>query len=241
MSNIELIDLTKHYRHGQNLVRALDGVSLKIPSGQFLSIVGRSGSGKTTLLYLLGLLLRPTGGTILIDGIDATHLRDGRRADLRGGQMGFVFQEYNLLPVLNVLENVLLPMRYTSSSGKDARRRALQLLEIVGLSDYLQHRPGELSGGQQQRVALARALVHRPTLVVADEPTGAVDSQTAAELLSLVRRLNRDEGVTFVIVTHDLELAAHTDRVVGLKDGRIVGDQAVEASQGSVSTRHANA
>jgi len=228
MSNIELLDLTKHYRQGKDVVRALDGVSLQIHSGEFMSIVGRSGSGKTTLLDLLGLLLRPTSGTVRIDGADTTRLRDGQRADLRGQQIGFIFQEYNLLPVLNVVENVLLPLRYSKSTVKDGRGRALELLEKVGLSDRIRHRPAELSGGQQQRVAIARALIHRPALVLADEPTGSVDTHMSEELVALMRRLNHEEGVTFVIVTHDRELAAQTDRMVQLKDGRVVSDQVIE-------------
>jgi len=231
MSNIELTDLTKHYRQGKNLVRALDGVSLQIRSGEFVSVVGRSGSGKTTLLDLLGLLLRPTDGTVQVDDMDTARLRDGKRADLRGRRIGFIFQEYNLLPTLNVVENVMLPLRYAKSNVKDGRGRAVQLLDLVGLSDRVRHRPNQLSGGEQQRVAIARALVNRPALVLGDEPTGAVDTQTSEELLALMRLLNREEGVTFVIVTHDLELAAQTDRMIRLRDGRVVGDDAVDRAQ----------
>lgn len=228
MSTIELLDLTKHYRQGKDVVRALDGVSLQIHDGEFMSIVGRSGSGKTTLLDLLGLLLRPTAGTVFIDGLDTAPLRDGQRADLRGRQIGFIFQEYNLLPALNIVENVLLPLRYAKSGEKDGRGRARRLLDMVGLSDRLRHRPDELSGGEQQRVAIARALIHRPALVLADEPTGAVDTQTAADLVAVMRQLNREEGVTFVIVTHDRDLAMQTRRMVSLKDGCIVSDQMIE-------------
>jgi ABC-type lipoprotein export system ATPase subunit len=231
MSTIELIDLTKHYRQGKNLVRALDGVSLQIRSGEFVSVVGRSGSGKTTLLDLLGLLLRPTDGTVQVDDMDTARLRDGKRADLRGRRIGFIFQEYNLLPSLNVVENVMLPLRYARSNVKDGRGRAVQLLDLVGLSDRVRHRPNQLSGGEQQRVAIARALVNRPALVLGDEPTGAVDTQTSEELLAMMRLLNREEGVTFVIVTHDLELAAQTDRMIRLRDGRVVGDDAVDRAQ----------
>jgi putative ABC transport system ATP-binding protein len=226
MANIELIDLTKHYRQGKTLVRALDGVSLQIESGEFVSFVGRSGSGKTTLLDLVGLLLRPTEGKVLVDGTETARLGDGQRADLRSRQIGFIFQEYNLLPTLNVLENVMLPLRYSrKSSGKDGKRRALQLLDVVGLADRVRSRPNELSGGQQQRVAIARALINRPALVLADEPTGAVDTQTAEEVVGVMRLLNREEGVTFALVTHDLDLAAQTDRMIRLKDGKVVSDQ----------------
>jgi putative ABC transport system ATP-binding protein len=189
--------------------------------------VGRSGSGKTTLLDLAGLLLRPTAGTVLIDGEDTAKLSDRKRADLRARRIGFIFQEYNLLPALNVVENVMLACRYGGADRREGRRRALDLLELVGLSGRLHHRPDQLSGGQQQRVAIARALVNRPALVLGDEPTGAVDSQTSDDLIALLRRLNREEGVTFVVVTHDLDLAAQTDRIVRLADGRVLSDDRV--------------
>ena len=227
MSQIELVNLTKHYKQGRDLVRALDGVSLEIEAGEFVSVVGRSGSGKTTLLDLVGLLLRPTSGSVLIDGIDAARLRDNQRADARGRRIGFIFQEYNLLPALNVLDNVMLPLRYTKSNVRDGRTRALEMLEAVGLTDRMKHRPDELSGGQQQRVAIARALINRPSIVLGDEPTGSVDTQTSQELVGLMRWLNHEEKVTFVIVTHDLELAARADRMIQLKDGRIIADEAV--------------
>jgi len=227
MASIELVDLTKHYRQGRTVVRALDGVSLEIGPREFVSVVGRSGSGKTTMLDLIGLLLRPTGGRLLIDGQDAALLKDNRRADVRAQRIGFIFQEFNLLPALNVMENVMLPLRYTKSNVKDGRARTLELLEAVGLEDRARHRPDELSGGQQQRVAIARALVNRPTVVLGDEPTGSVDTQTSQELVALLRWLNREEGVTFVIVTHDLDLAGRTDRMIRLSDGRVVGDELV--------------
>jgi putative ABC transport system ATP-binding protein len=226
MANIELIDLTKHYHQGKNLVRAVDGVSLQIKSGEFVSFVGRSGSGKTTLLDMVGLLLRPTEGKVVVDGTETARLGDSQRADLRSRQIGFIFQEYNLLPALNVLENVMLPIRYArKAGGNDGKRRALQLLDVVGLADRGRSRPNELSGGQQQRVAIARALINRPALVLADEPTGAVDTQTAQEVIGVMRGLNREEGVTFALVTHDLDLAAQTDRMIRLKDGKIISDQ----------------
>ena len=227
MADIEMVNLTKHYIQAKQLIPALDDVSLKIYGGEFISVVGRSGSGKTTLLDLAGLLLRPTAGTILIDGVDSAALSDRRRADMRARQIGFVFQEYNLLPSLSVLENVLLPLRYAKGDNAAGRDRARRLLTSVGLQDRLTHRPDQLSGGQQQRVAIARALVNRPALVLADEPTGAVDTQTSEDLVGLMRRLNREEGVTFVIVTHDLEVAGRTDRVVRLQDGRVISDESV--------------
>ena len=227
MANVELVELTKHYRQGKTVVRALDGVSLQIATGEFVSVVGRSGSGKTTLLDLIGLLLRPTSGTVLVDGEDTARLKDGQRADMRGQQIGFIFQEFNLLPALNVLENVMLPLRYTRSTTGDGRARALDLLAAVDLTDRIKHRPDELSGGQQQRVAIARALINRPAMVLGDEPTGSVDTQTSQELVGLMRRLNREENVTFVIVTHDLDLAARGDRMIRLKDGRVIADEPV--------------
>ena len=230
MANLELVELTRHYRQGKNVVRALDGVSLRIDTGEFVSVVGRSGSGKTTLLDLVGLLLRPTSGTVRIDGVDTATMKDGQRADMRGQRIGFIFQEYNLLPGLNVVENVMLPLRYTRSNVRDGRKRALDLLEMVELTDRISHRPDELSGGQQQRVAIARSLVNRPALVLGDEPTGSVDTETSEQLVGLMRRLNREENVTFVIVSHDLDLASQADRMVRLKDGRVVSDEALDRS-----------
>ena len=223
MALIEIDNLVKHYRQGRGVVRALDGVTLGIDAGEFVSVVGRSGSGKTTLLDLCGLLMRPTTGRVRIEGVDTAALSDGRRAELRGRRIGFVFQEYNLLPALNVLENVELPLRYTGDR-RAGHQRSVELLEAVGLSDKLRARADELSGGQQQRVAIARALVNRPAVLLADEPTGALDTETAGEFVALMRAMNEQEGLTVVIVTHDLDLAARTDRVVRLRDGRVIED-----------------
>jgi ABC-type lipoprotein export system ATPase subunit len=230
MANVELVDLTKHYKQGKTVVRALDGVTLSVEAGEFVSVMGRSGSGKTTLLDLVGLLLRPTSGKVLIDGADTSRLSDGKRADMRGARIGFIFQEYNLLPGLNVMENVLLPLRYVKSRVGDGKTRARDLLQVVGLGDRVRHRPDELSGGEQQRVAIARSLINRPALVLGDEPMGAVDSQTSMELLALMRQMNREENATFMIVSHDLELASRADRMIRLKDGRVISDEMLRQS-----------
>jgi ABC-type lipoprotein export system ATPase subunit len=235
MAAIELTDLTKHYKQGKNIVKALDGVSLGIQSGEFVAVVGRSGSGKTTMLDLLGLLLRPTAGRILIDGVDTGTLKDGERATMRGERIGFIFQEFNLLPTLNAIENVMLPLRYRRGKDPDGKARALRLLEEVDLADRVDHKPSELSGGQAQRVAIARSLINNPTLVLGDEPTGEVDSETSTQLIDLMRRMNRERGVTFVIVTHDMEIANRTDRIIRLKDGKVLADERITASIGSLA------
>jgi ABC-type lipoprotein export system ATPase subunit len=226
VANLQLQDLTKHYKQGKTVIRALDGVTLEIGDGEFVAVVGRSGSGKTTMLDMLGLLLRPTAGKLIIDGTDTSTLGDRDLARLRGTKVGFVFQEYNLLPSLNVLENVMLPLRYVSD-GKDGRKRAEELLERVDLSDRIRHKATELSGGQQQRVAIARSMVNRPSLILLDEPTGAVDTETAQQLVALLKSLNEQDRVTIVVVTHDLDVAREAKRQVRLKDGKVVADEAV--------------
>jgi len=216
-------DLVKVYRRGASEVRAVDGISLEIHPGEFLAVMGRSGSGKTTLLDLLGCLLRPTSGELAIDGRSVIGASDGQLAGVRQSRIGFVFQEFNLIPTLNAIENVMLPLRY-GPRRSDGRQRAAELLQLVGLGERLRHRPTELSGGEQQRVAIARALVNDPAVVLADEPTGELDSTTSSALLGMLRDLNAQRGVTFVIVTHDAGVAGSTDRVVRLRDGRVVTD-----------------
>jgi len=224
---IQIENLTKHYRQGQATVRALDGVTLALEAGEFVAVVGRSGSGKTTMLDLLGLLLKPTSGSLLIDGVDTTKLGDRERARMRARKVGFVFQEYNLLSGLNVLENVMLPRRYIHD-GNDGRARAVELIDRVGLSDRIKHRPTELSGGQMQRVAIARSMVNRPSLILLDEPTGAVDTETAQQLVDLLKQLNAEEKVTIVVVTHDLDIAGQARRQIRLKDGKVLSDELVK-------------
>ncbi len=224
MADVRLEDLRKHYKRGSEIIRALDGVTLDIGKGEFVAVVGRSGSGKTTMLDLMGLLLRPTSGRLVIDNIDTGKLGDRDRAHTRALKVGFVFQEYNLLSGLNVLENVMLPLRYVRSS-KDGRQRALDLLERVGLTDRIRHRSSELSGGQAQRVAIARSMVNQPSLILLDEPTGAVDTETAQQLVDLLKRLNREDQVTIVIVTHDLDIAGQASRMIRLKDGKVIADE----------------
>ena len=230
MASIELRELTKYYKQASTTVKAVDGINLSVEAGEFISIVGRSGSGKTTTLDLLGLLMRPTSGQVMLDGIDTGKLRDGARAHLRGKKLGFVFQDFNLLPGLNALQNVMLPLRYTKN-GKDGKTRAASLLDEVGLKDRMHHRPDQLSGGEKQRVAIARSLINRPSLVLGDEPTGEVDSETSQQIVSLMRRMNREYGVTFILVTHDTDVAAQTDRVIRLKDGKVLSDTRANTEQ----------
>jgi len=217
-------DLTKVYRRGASEVRAVDGISLDVEVGEFMAIMGRSGSGKTTLLDLLGCLLRPTSGTLAIDGRSVIGASDDELATIRRERIGFVFQEFNLIPTLTAIENVMLPLRY-GPRRPNGRGAARALLALVGLEERESHRPPELSGGEQQRVAIARALVNEPAVILADEPTGELDSATSERLMETLRGLNRDRGVTIVIVTHDAGIAGRTDRVVRLTDGRVVADE----------------
>ena len=221
---LEAHGLTKVYRRGASEVRAVDGIDLSVGPGEFMSIMGRSGSGKTTLLDLLGCLLRPTGGQLSIDGRNVTGASDGDLATIRRERIGFVFQEFNLIPTLTAIENVMLPLRY-GPRRRDGRQRATELLELVGLGGRLTHRPTELSGGEQQRVAIARALINDPAVVLADEPTGELDSATSERLMGTLRDLNVDRGVTIIIVTHDAGIAGATDRVVRLQDGAVMTDE----------------
>ncbi|MBC7247506.1 MAG: ABC transporter ATP-binding protein [Actinobacteria bacterium] len=223
---IEVRDISKIYHIGGTEIRAVDGLSLRIEAGEFLSIVGPSGSGKTTLLHILGLLDTPDTGSVLLDGRETTGLPPRELTRLRREKIGFVFQEFNLLPVLNALENVELPLRYLGVNAAERRRRARRALEMVGLADRAANRPGQLSGGEQQRVAIARALVTDPVLVLADEPTGELDTYNTCRVIELMRDLNRETGRTFAIVTHDPMVADYTRRIVTLRDGKVSDDSA---------------
>jgi putative ABC transport system ATP-binding protein len=220
MTIVEAHDLVKVYPMGKTEVHALRGLDVTIERGEFVSMMGPSGSGKSTLLNLLGCLDTPTEGTVVLDDVNVTEVRKSRLPAIRREKVGFVFQQFNLLAHLSALENVALPLRYTEVPRRQARQRAQELLDHVGLGDRVKHRPLEMSGGEQQRVAVARALVNRPAIVLADEPTGELDSATADEIMTLLRTLN-EEGQTFIIVTHDPSVAALTDRTVYLKDGKI--------------------
>jgi putative ABC transport system ATP-binding protein len=217
-------DLYKTYVSGRLRVPALRGVTLRIERGEIVAIVGPSGCGKTTLLHCLSGLEDFEAGEVLLEGSSLARLSDGQKADHRARRVGFVFQSYNLLPVLNALENVELPLLLSKHSAAEARRRALRALEVVGLENRLRHRPSELSGGQQQRVAIARALSTEPAVIFADEPTGNLDSDSAEEVMQLIDRLNRENAQTFVLVTHAREVAAHARRLVRMRDGEIVDD-----------------
>jgi putative ABC transport system ATP-binding protein len=220
MAIVEARDLVKIYPMGATQVHALRGLNLTIEAGEFMSVMGPSGSGKSTLLNLVGCLDTPTTGTVVLDGVDVAKVRRSRLPAIRREKVGFVFQQFNLLGHLTALENVMLPLRYADVKRREARKRAEKLLTHVGLGDRMTHRPLEMSGGEQQRVAVARALVNHPAIVLADEPTGELDSTTAAEIMALLRALN-EEGQTFIIVTHDPSMAALTNRTVHLKDGHV--------------------
>ena len=219
---IELKDVTKTYRMGNVEVGALRGVSVTIQPGEMVAIMGASGSGKSTLMNILGCLDVPTSGEYLLEGEDVGRMGEDRLAEIRNRKIGFVFQTYNLLPRLTALANVELPLLY--GNGRNRRRRALQALNRVGLGDRTKHRPTELSGGQQQRVGIARALVKAPSILLADEPTGNLDSQSSEEVVAILQQLNRQEGLTVIIVTHERDIAAATRRVISMRDGRVISD-----------------
>jgi ABC-type lipoprotein export system ATPase subunit len=225
---VEARAVDKLYDTGKVQVHALRGVSFSVPRGEMVAIMGPSGSGKTTLLNCLSGLDRIDGGDVLIEGVELSSLSDEERTDYRARRMGFVFQFYNLMPVLSAVENVELPLLVARVPAKEARRKALKALELVGLAERAAHVPDELSGGQRQRVTIARALVNEPAIVWADEPTGDLDSENAEEIVELMRRLNREHGLTFLVVTHDISVGRSTDRIVRMVDGEIVGEELLE-------------
>ena len=220
---IEFKDIYKIYQMGDEAVHALDGVSLAIDPGEFVAIVGQSGSGKSTAMNIIGCLDVPTSGTYHLGGIDVSTMDDDQQAEIRNKMLGFIFQQYNLIPKLNVLENVELPLLYAGISAQERRERAVRSLERAGLSGKQQNLPSQLSGGQQQRVSIARALAGNPSVILADEPTGALDSRTGREVLSFLQKLNR-EGDTVVLITHDNSIAVKAKRIVRLQDGKVIYD-----------------
>ena len=228
---IEAVDVAKVYRRGRTEVRALAGVSLTVPKGEFLSVMGPSGSGKSTLLNLLGALDVPSSGSLRIDGRELSRMKDDELSAFRRERLGFVFQFFNLMPTLTALENVMLPGLLSGKARAELQRRAEVLLERVGLGGRTHHRPDELSGGEMQRVAVARALLSEPAVLLADEPTGNLDSRTGTEVLRMLREATRERGLTVVMVTHDQKAAEVGDRIVRLADGRIVGDERVAHEQ----------
>jgi putative ABC transport system ATP-binding protein len=222
---IDIENLTKVYQMGEQEVRALDGINTHIAKGEITAIMGPSGSGKSTLLAILGCLDIPTTGTYKLDDINVENMSDDQLAAIRNQKIGFVFQQFNLLSRTSALENVMLPLVYRGLSSKERRMRAEEALDKVGLKDRLHHRPNELSGGQQQRVAIARALAGDPAILLADEPTGALDSKTGTEIIRLFQDLHKNFGQTVIYVTHDPFIARHTRRVISMADGLVAGDE----------------
>ncbi len=220
---IELRDVYKIYQMGEETVRALDGVNITIDQGEFVAIVGSSGSGKSTAMNIIGCLDVPTSGTYHLGGVDVSTMEDDEQAEIRNKMLGFIFQQYNLIPKLNVLENVELPLLYSGADAAERKERAMDALGRVGLTDKWRNLPSQLSGGQQQRVSIARALAGSPSVILADEPTGALDSRTGREVLAFLQKLNR-EGDTVVLITHDNTIAVKAKRIVRLQDGKVIYD-----------------
>ena len=234
---VDVVELHKDYLLGKDVVvHALRGVTLCVGKGELVAIMGPSGSGKSTFMNLIGCLDRPTNGTYELDGVDVIHLSPNELADLRNQKIGFIFQGYNLLPRMDALENVMLPMVYGGVPSDVRRKRGLEGLRMVGLSDRAHHRPNELSGGQQQRVAIARALVNSPSLILADEPTGNVDSRASVEIMAILQQLNR-AGATIVLVTHEPDIATYCSRLVAFRDGLVISDRVQAAASASATLK----
>lgn len=231
---IDISDMYKIYKMGDNEVRALNGVNVKIKHKEFVSIIGPSGSGKSTLMNMIGCLDTPTSGTYYIDGKEVSKLRDDEQAKIRNQKIGFIFQQYNLLPKLTVEENVELPLIYAGVSGVKRKELIKTALSRVGLYDRRHHKPSELSGGQQQRVSIARALAARPPMILADEPTGALDSKTGTEVLEMLKELHK-EGKTIVLITHDNKIAHEAERIIRIMDGKIVFDSLIDGDKNEVN------
>ena len=231
---IEFQDIYKIYPMGDDQVHALDGVSLTIDRGEFVAIVGQSGSGKSTAMNIIGCLDVPTAGRYFLGGQDVSHMDDDQQAEIRNKMLGFIFQQYNLIPTLSVLENVELPLLYAGLSADERRQRAVAALERVGLADKTRNRPNQLSGGQQQRVSIARALAGDPSVILADEPTGALDSRTGREVISFLQTLN-EAGNTIVLITHDNSIAVKAHRIIRLQDGKVIYDGPADDPRAVVS------
>lgn len=223
---IHMQDIIKRYYVGKpNELQILNGISLDVFENQFVSIVGESGSGKSTLMNIIGILDRQTEGQYFLEGQDVNLLGDDARSDIRNRRIGFVFQNFNLLPRANALKNVMIPLMYGTVSVKNQKERAMEMLEMVGMADRASHRPNELSGGQKQRVAIARAMINNPAIILADEPTGALDSKTGHMVMDLFHKLHEEQGKTIVLITHSRELAAETQRIVTIRDGSVISDK----------------
>ena len=232
---IEVSNLVKDYMLGEVPVHVLKGISFEIARGDFVSIMGPSGSGKSTLMNILGCLDKPTSGTYRLDGIGTSELNRDQLAEVRGKKIGFVFQQFNLLVRTSAVENVELPLMYTDTPARERRDRAIKALREVGLAGREDHQPSQLSGGQQQRVAIARSMVNNPRIILADEPTGALDSRTSIEIMAIFQRLNRVDGITMIVVTHDPDVAGYSNRHLLFKDGRLHGDERVGQPRDAVT------